>query len=95
MNRYKIGSLIRISKPKARKLWGKRDMSLCPVNLRPGFPRYPNIDIFAANIATALASQWEHERKEADFDIYVRNFEYYNCTCEETGFYTSFYLVNS
>jgi len=93
MNAYKIGNLVRISKAKARRLWGKRNMSLCPVKLRPGFPWRPNIDVFATEIAKAQASEYEHERKAADFDTYVQNFEWYNCTCNETGTYTAFYLI--
>jgi len=29
---------------------------------------------------------------EYDFDILVRNFEYYNCTGRETGYYAAFYI---
>lgn len=93
MNAMKFGNLTRISKAKARKLWGKRDISLCPCNLRPGFPWRPNMDVFATEIDAALSSEWGHERKAADFDAYVRNFEYYNCNDHETGLYTAFYLI--
>ena len=92
MNRYRFGNLTRIGRRKARLLWGKEDMSLCPVNLRPGPPWRPDMRVFAHEIARALASEYEHERRAADFDVYIRNFEYYNCTCSETGTYTAFYI---
>lgn len=85
--------LVQISKRKARKLWGKADMSLCPSNLRPGFPWRPNMDVFASEISAKLASEWEHERKAAAFDSYVASFEWYNCASSETGLYTTFYLI--
>ena len=93
MNKYTFGNLTRISKAKARKLWGKADISLCPSNLRPGFPWRPNIDVFAADISKALASEYAHESEAASFDDYVQNFEWYNCTGNETGKYTAFYLI--
>ncbi len=88
-------TLKRISKAKARKLWGnsRYDISLCPCNLRPGMPWRPNIDVFGAEIAKHLASQYEHEQKAASFDTYVNNFEWYNCSDSETGMYTAFYLI--
>lgn len=95
MNAYQIDNLTRISKAAARKAWGKRNISLCPCNLRPGFPWRPNIDVFAAEIASALASEWEHERRAADFDTFVRNFEWYNCNDSETGTYAAFYLIGA
>lgn len=94
MNKRQFGNLTRISKTAARKSWGKRNMSLCPCNLRPGFPWRPNIDVFAAEIAEKQNSQWEHERKQSNFDYFVDNFEYYNCESNETGKYTAFYLIN-
>lgn len=94
MKSYKFGNLVRISKTAARKLWGKRDMSFCPCNLRPGFPWRPNIDVFAKEIAEKQNSQWEHERKQSAFDYVVNNFEFYNCVSNETGRYTTFYLIS-
>jgi hypothetical protein len=86
-------TLVRISKAKARKLWGKADMSLCPCNLRPGFPWRPNMDVFAVEITAKQASEYEHERKAVAFDTYVNSFEWYNCNDSETGLYTAFYLI--
>ena len=93
MRHLKFDNLTRISKTQARKLWGKRDMSLCPVNLRPGFPWRPNCDVFAKDIAEAMASEYEHVRRQASFDSYVAGFEWYNCPDSETGTYTAFYLI--
>jgi len=94
MQKRTFGNLTRITKAVARKLWGKRDMSLCPCNLRPGFPWRPNVDVFAVDVAKGLASQYDCEKSDADFDKYVRNFEWYNCVGNETGKCAAFYLIN-
>lgn len=93
MNKYSTPRLTRISKAKARKLWGKADMSFCPCKLRPDGAFRPNIDIFAKGIAEKLNSEYESERDEAQFDALVSNFEWYNCQLHETGYYTAFYLI--
>jgi hypothetical protein len=93
MNKYQFGKLVRITKHAARRQWGKRNMVLCPCNLRPGGPWHPELNVDAKRIAEALASTYEHERKSASFDAYVRNFEWYNCNNKETGLYTSFYTT--
>ena len=83
----------RISKAKARKLWGKELIALCPAKLRPGFPWAPHMIVDPVHIQEHLASEWDFDRDTASFDSYVRNFEWYNCTDNETGYYTAFYLV--
>lgn len=81
MNKYSVGSLKRISKAAARKLWGQgHTISLCPNNLRPDGGWRPNVDYF------------NEEQKTRDFDAVVNEFEYFNCTGTETGKYTAFYL---
>lgn len=92
MNAYKFGDLVRVSKRKARSLWGKVDMSLCPCNLRPGGPWRPDMRVFALDIAKGLTSEYEQEQHYVSFDTYIQNFEWYNCSCSETGLYTSFYI---
>jgi len=42
----------RVSKARARQLWGKRDIAFCPVNLRPGFPWAPHITFLAGTPET-------------------------------------------
>ncbi len=93
MNKITTPRLTRISKAKARKLWGKADMSLCPAKLMPDGPFRPNCDVFAKDIAEKLNSQYDHERNAAKFETYVAGFEWYNCQLNETGYYTAFYLV--
>ncbi len=95
MNRITTPRLTRISKATARKLWGKKDMSLCPAKLMPDGGWRPNMDVFAKTIAEALASEYEHQRSAANFDTYVRNFEWYNCQHNEVGYCTAFYLIKS
>lgn len=95
MNAYETKRLKRISKAKARKLWGKADLSLCPVNLAPDGGFRPNMDVFAKDISSLLSSEYDFERNRADFDAYVQNFEWYNCPSNETGTYTAFYLIKS
>ena len=97
MNSYSTSRLTRISKAKARALWGKENVniSFCPCNLRPDGPWRPNMDIFGKDIKKKLESEYEHENNEAKFENVVKNFEWYNCTGNETGNYTSFYLIRN
>lgn len=83
----------RISKMRARGLWGKVDIALCPVNFRPGRPWAPHMVMRAEEIREEEASEYEFVRKRARFDTVVRSFEMYNCHCNETGHYTAFYLM--
>jgi hypothetical protein len=53
----------------------------------------PNVDVFAKNIAERLNSEYDFERDAASFDTFVNSFEWYNCTMNETGYYTAFYLI--
>lgn len=69
----------RISKKAARAAYknGLR-VILCPVNLRPGYPYHPEIDISG--------------KSETPFDTALNAFEYYNIHNRETGRYTAFYI---
>lgn len=90
MNKYTFtdehSTYTRISKQTARKLWAKgaNNIALCPVKMRPGYP-------FAMHMT--LGQSEEH--KEYGFEKYVRNFEWYNANCYETGYYTAFYIVTN
>ncbi len=93
MNKYNFGELTRVSKATARRLWGVRDMLLCPSNLRPGRPWHPELRVDAQHIAASIRNDPRNERNPATFDRYVANYEWHNCTCKETSYYTAFYLI--
>lgn len=81
MNNLSFKTLERISKAKARLLWGKnKTISICPVKLMPDGPWRPNVDYL------------EEEQKGRGFDAVVNSFIYYNCCWNETGYYPAFYL---
>ena len=69
----------RIDKKAARRAYnnGLRVM-LCTVNLRPGYPYHPETSISGKAAAT--------------FEEALNAFEIYNCTDNETGRYTAFYI---
>lgn len=75
----------RISKQLARKRFDV-DLAVvfCPVKLRPGFPFAPHV---------LINNSAEYRESSYTFDVTVRNFEYYNCNCSETGSYTAFYVT--
>jgi len=83
----------RMSKWGARQMWGHVDIALCPSKLRPGYPWSPHKTARAVQITEALQSPYACERDAASFDQYVWEFESYNCTNNETGYYTAFYQV--
>ena len=81
---------IRVSKRAALTAFMRGDrVALCPVNLRPGAPWYPEY----------VTSRADVEDFAID-DIGVRNcftdraasFAWYNCTCTETGLYLAYYV---
>lgn len=82
MKNYKIGNYMRISKRAAKKIWNNGEnetvIYFCPVNLRPGWPWNPEIAFYKTG---------------ENFEKSVAAFEYYNCTCNETGRYTAFYIM--
>jgi hypothetical protein len=71
----------RISKAKARAVYNAGlEVALCPVNIRPGAPWYPEIHV-------------SKERSEGEsFDNVLNTFEFYNTRNTETGYYTAFYI---
>ena len=74
---------IRVSKAKARKLFESGEtVVMCPAKLYPfGYCRYGIHVSLPPDVDTELHS----------FDAVLNNFLYYNCTCNETGLYASFY----
>jgi hypothetical protein len=78
MNKYTIDGYTRISKARARKMFNNGDpVYMCPVNLRPGRPWYPEICFYKTG---------------ENFEKSVFAFEFYNCINNETGKYTAFYI---
>jgi hypothetical protein len=69
----------RVTKTAARRAYnnGLR-VILCPCNLRPGHPWYPETSISGKAAAT--------------FESQLNAFEYYNLRGQATGRYTSYYL---
>ena len=84
MNKYRIENLVRISKPTARKMFNAgAPVFLCAVNLRPGWPWHPECCIWNAP---------DDGDEKINFEAAVAAFEFYNCTCRETGKYAAFYI---
>lgn len=89
MNRYTFmddnGTMYeRINKKKAERLYNSgASVVFCPVNLRP-FNRYCplSMEINKENINCNYQP----------FKTIVDCFEFYNCSCNETGYYTAFYI---
>ena len=76
MNHVNMGKYSRVTKRVARNLFKEENVFIAPCNLRIDTPFVQAVEI----------------PYNADFDKYVRDFEIYNCTCNETGRYASFYL---
>lgn len=62
---------------------------LCPVDIRPGAPYYPEMTL---NRKQRQQFVIDSIGLENDFYNYIASFEYYNCTNSETGKYTAFYI---
>ena len=80
MKHYTIDGYTRVSKARARKMYNDGEtVYFCACNLRPGKPYFPEIAV----------------NKEYDFQMFenrINAFEFYNCTCNETGRYAAFYI---
>lgn len=73
----------RISKRAAKIAYDKGlTVVFCPVNIRPFTPWH---------LESAINKDLESCSSVA-FENVVNAFEYYNCTCNETGRYTAFYV---
>ncbi len=72
----------RISKSKARQMfYSGKLLVFCPVNLYP-------FGGFRPSVVMDISSYGEHR----DFAWVVKEFDWYNCNCYETGYYTAFYI---
>ena len=82
MKNLRIDDYLRINKTTARKIWNNGNNEIviyfCPNNLRPGPPYYPEISFYKTG---------------ENFEKVLTAFEFYNCTCKETGRYTAFYII--
>lgn len=73
----------RITKKQARAAYNNGlTVLFCPVNMRPFTPWHLEIDVNKINQNCAGET----------FDSIVNAFEWYNCTNNETGRYTAFYI---
>ena len=71
---------IRITKSKAKKYFDMgKVISLFPVNANPDSMFWQPVHI-------------AKRPNEGQFDKYVNEFQHYNCTCYETGFYAKFFI---
>jgi hypothetical protein len=74
----------RISKAAARREFLKGGtVILCPVNLRPGFPYFPEVPVYLPEGYDDPAGAWEQIN---------RDFALYNLYNAETGHYTAYYI---
>lgn len=81
MKMHQIDGFERITKTTARKVYDAGGVvHVCPVNLRPGWPWFPENDISR-----------EYDGG-ASFDSVVNSATYYNCINSETGKYLAYYL---
>lgn len=94
MNRYTVTDsatrYTRISKAQAIKLLASGEpVAVCPVRLRPGFPFAPHSVCYPKD----LTDCYRPAPLPQQFDKFLREFEYYNCTDSETGRYAAFYQM--
>lgn len=78
--------MIRLHHSQARKffLQGKR-IALCPSNLYPGAPWHPECWVDLS------MDEGRHDPEDAWIKI-KNSFRWYNCTCNETGRYISYWM---
>lgn len=70
----------RTSKQAARNAYNAgEEVLICAVNLNPFGPWRPG---------AIVGQSW----RETTFDEYTEQYQWYNCTCAETGKYAAFYL---
>jgi hypothetical protein len=74
------------SSHRARTLWesGAKNVAICPCKLRPGRP-------FRCDMILGQTG----DDKARGFKRIVADFEYYNCTTKDAGYYAAFYLVHN
>ena len=71
-----------VSKTKARKEFNKgNDIWLLPANIRPCNPYFSPCLV-------------DNDMEITDFEKVVNVYEFYNCSCNETGKYAKFFIVD-
>lgn len=79
----------RISKRRARKLHANgQGIYIIAHKMRPGFP-------FSLGMLVPSVERISEEVTPTSFDDCVRNFEWYNANCYETGYYSAFYTMSA
>ena len=72
----------RITKREAKKLWEEgKEVHICPVKLSPFGPWQSSMRLFKN----------ENDLPSRNFDYLVKNFVWFNCNLNETGYYSAFY----
>lgn len=81
----------RVNKSRARNAYNNGlTVLFCPVNLNPFSEYYTSVMInISDDIDIGISSRFT---KENSFERVLNAFDYYNCTDNETGHYTAFYL---
>ena len=80
----------RISKTEARRAYvNGLSLVIAPCNMQP-FNPWGIATVINRKDRAHLVSDEIVVHK--DFDNYIGSFEYYNCTCSETGKYTAYYI---
>lgn len=97
MNRVKAydGNIlyIRVSKTKARQAYvAGKPVVFCPVKLYPFGSFRPSMQI-DNKMALASIDAPGGQGSSAYFNAMVRDFEWYNCNSNETGYYAAFYAT--
>lgn len=83
MNIYSDDKFTRVSKRAAIKLLESgKQIAVCPVKLRPGFPWAPECYVDKARL----------ESEDTTLQSFLNSVSFYNCTYE-TGYYLAFYQV--
>lgn len=87
MRNIETSELKQVSKRTARKLYNEGiTVYLVPSNL---YPDFNGVWIQPFGIDKNRPDELP---ENLDFDKRVNNFEYYNCNCNEFGYYSNFYI---
>ncbi len=91
-----VTTYTRISKRKAKELFDAgRVFYIIAHKMRPGMPFSMGMTIDGAHYARENAERAKYPSLTLEtFESVVRNFEYYNANCHETGTYSAFYLMS-
>ena len=86
METMRFGRMVRVHGSYARKLFlAGKTVGLCPCNLMPGAPWHPECWV-------NLEMDEQRHLPEVAWDLIRAQFRFYNCTCNETGKYISYWI---